>query len=75
MAPHASAPAENIAITDTEGMAPLDPLTWKVPINDIFNRRAKATNAQWGVAASSGVEAFKIHKQDHKTKARRWDRK
>ncbi|KAF2754292.1 PLP-dependent transferase [Pseudovirgaria hyperparasitica] len=74
MAPHAA--TETTAITDTEGIPLPNPLTAKIPINDILNRRAKAQQAQWGVAAPTSMDAFRINRQqqqEHKPKAKRWD--
>jgi len=62
-------------VTDTAGVTLPDPLSVPIKINEIYGRRRKTEKSQWGVAAPADSAKFKHHPQDHKPRAKRWDRR
>jgi len=65
---------EVTAETDTSGITLPNPLTAPITSNDIFGRRKKASNSQWGTAAASDTANFRLKSYEKKPKAKRWDR-
>lgn len=63
------------AVTDTTGVTLPNPLTAPPKINDMYGRRKAQLNSQWGVAAASTSESFRLRDHSHKPMAKRWDRK
>jgi aromatic amino acid aminotransferase I len=61
------------AVTDTTGITASNPLTAPITSNDIFGRRKKASNSQWGIAAASDTANFRLRSYEGKPKAKRWD--
>ncbi|KAL1637191.1 Aromatic/aminoadipate aminotransferase 1 [Neofusicoccum ribis] len=44
-------------------------------LEDIYARRKKTDKSQWGIAAPSRSENFRVYSHGHKPKAKRWDSK
>ena len=63
------------AVTDTSGVTIPDPLSAPLKSNEISGRRKKAPKSQWVVAAHADSINFRQRPNDHKPKARNWDRK
>ncbi|KAH4057364.1 hypothetical protein HBI38_117920 [Parastagonospora nodorum] len=61
------------AETDTSGITIPNPLTAPITSNDIFGRRKKALQSQWGIAAASDTANFRQKSYENKPKAKRWD--
>ncbi|KAB2577764.1 putative amino transferase protein [Lasiodiplodia theobromae] len=59
-----AAPATNGGVTDGP-----------MKLEDIYSRRKKTDKSQWGTAAPSRSENFKVYTHSHKPKAKRWDGK
>lgn len=59
-----AAPATNGGVTDGP-----------MRLEDIYSRRKKTDKSQWGTAAPSRSENFKVYTHSHKPKAKRWDSK
>jgi aromatic amino acid aminotransferase I len=62
------------AETDTSGITIPNPLTAPITSNDIFGRRKKALQSQWGIAAASDTANFRQKSYENKPKAKRWER-
>ncbi|KAJ9648314.1 Aromatic/aminoadipate aminotransferase 1 [Coniosporium tulheliwenetii] len=71
MAP--SAAIETEAVTDTSTITVLNPLAAPLKINELYGRRKTPLKSQWGVAAVSNSELFKLRPQEGKPKAKNWD--
>jgi aromatic amino acid aminotransferase I len=61
-------------ITDTQGTTIPDPFSLQIRSNEIYGRRRKALNGQWGIAAPARSSSFKHATLKTKPKSKRWDR-
>jgi hypothetical protein len=65
---------EALAVTDTQGITIPDPLSAPLKINEMYGRRKVPAKSQWGVAAPSTSDQFKLQNNDGKPMAKKWDR-
>lgn len=72
--PPPPAAVEVEGVTDTSGVTIPDPLAAPLAVNELHGRRRAHQKSQWGVAAPSMTESFKLRDHSHKPKAKSWDR-
>lgn len=74
MSPPPPAAIETEGVTDTEGITVPNPFDAPIKTNELYGRRKTPAKTQWGIAAVSTSESFKLRNHSHKPLAKRWDR-